>query len=37
MGDLSAVDTNMIVKQILDAAQTSAATDRTVMLKPLPQ
>jgi predicted dehydrogenase len=36
-GDLSALDTNMIVMQILDAARTSAATGRTVMLKPLPQ
>jgi predicted dehydrogenase len=36
-GDLSALDTNIIVMQILDAARTSAATGRTVMLKPLPQ
>ena len=36
-GDLSALDTNVIVMQILDAARTSAATGRTVMLKPLPQ
>lgn len=35
--DLSALDTNMIVMQILDAARTSAATGRTVMLHPLPQ
>ena len=36
-GDLSALDTNMIVMQILDAARQSAATGRTVLLKPLPQ
>lgn len=36
-GDLSALDTNMIVMQILDAARTSAATGRTVTLRPLPQ
>jgi hypothetical protein len=36
-GDLSALDTNIIVMQILDAARTSAATGRTVMLHPLPQ
>ena len=36
-GDLSALDTNIVVMQILDAARTSAATGRTVMLKPLPQ
>ncbi|HEY8996908.1 MAG TPA: Gfo/Idh/MocA family oxidoreductase [Edaphobacter sp.] len=36
-GDLSALDTNMVVMQILDAARTSAATGRTVTLKPLPQ
>jgi len=36
-GDLSALDTNMVVMQILDAARQSAATGRTVPLKPLPQ
>lgn len=35
--DLSALDTNLIVMQILDAARTSAATGRTVTLRPLPQ
>jgi len=34
-GDLSALDTNIIVMQILDAARTSAATGRTVELTPL--
>jgi len=36
-GDLSALDTNMVVMQILDAARQSAQTGRTVELKPLPQ
>ncbi|HTH54172.1 MAG TPA: Gfo/Idh/MocA family oxidoreductase [Edaphobacter sp.] len=36
-GDLSSLDTNMIVVQILDAARTSAQTGRTVQLKPLPE
>jgi glucose-fructose oxidoreductase len=36
-GDLSALDTNMIVMQILDAARESAKTGKTVTLKPLPQ
>lgn len=36
-GDLSSLDTNMVVMQILDAARTSAATGRTITLKPLPQ
>ncbi|HEX3570679.1 MAG TPA: Gfo/Idh/MocA family oxidoreductase [Acidobacteriaceae bacterium] len=36
-GDLSALDTNVIVMQILDAARTSAATGRTVTLHSLPQ
>jgi glucose-fructose oxidoreductase len=36
-GDLSALDTNMIVVQILDAARRSAKTGQTVTLKPLPQ
>lgn len=34
-GDLSSLDTNLVVMQILDAARTSAATGRTVQLKPL--
>ena len=36
-GDLTALDTNMIVMQILDAARESAKTGRTITLKPLPQ
>ena len=36
-GDLTALDTNIIVMQILDAARTSAKTGRTIELKPLPQ
>lgn len=36
-GDLTSLDTNMIVVQILSAARESAKTGRTVMLKPLPQ
>ncbi len=36
-GDLSALDTNMVVMQILDAARESAHTGRTITLKPLPQ
>jgi predicted dehydrogenase len=36
-GDLSALDTNMVVMQILDAARQSAHTGRTVELQPLPQ
>ena len=35
-GDLTALDTNVIVMQILDAARTSARTGQTVSLKPLP-
>lgn len=35
-GDLSALDTNMIVVQILAAARESAKTGRTVTLQPLP-
>ena len=35
-GDLSALDTNVVVMQILDAARQSAATGRTVALQPLP-
>jgi predicted dehydrogenase len=34
--DLSSLDTNLIVMQILDAARTSAKTGRAVELKPLP-
>ena len=33
-GDLSALDTNIVVMQILDAARTSAQTGRTVVLTP---
>jgi glucose-fructose oxidoreductase len=36
-GDLTSLDTNLIVMQILDAARTSAQTGRTIALKPLPQ
>jgi predicted dehydrogenase len=36
-GDLTSLDTNMVVMQILDAARESAKTGRTVNLKPLPQ
>ena len=36
-GDLSALDTNLVVMQILTAARESAATGRTIELKPLPQ
>ena len=36
-GDLTALDTNVIVMQILDAARTSARTGKTVMLEPLPE
>lgn len=35
-GDLSSLETNMVVMQILDAARTSAKTGKTVELKPLP-
>jgi predicted dehydrogenase len=35
-GDLSSLETNMIVVQILDAARTSIKEGKTVMLKPLP-
>ncbi len=34
-GDLSSLDTNVIVMQILDAARLSARTGQTVLLKPL--
>ena len=36
-GDLTSLDTNMIVVQILSAARESARTGRTIMLKPLPK
>ncbi len=36
-GDLSALDTNMVVMQILTAARESAQTGRTVVVKPLAQ
>jgi len=36
-GDLTSLDTNLIVMQILDAARESAKTGKTVALKPLPQ
>jgi glucose-fructose oxidoreductase len=37
VGDLSSLDTNMVVMQILDAARESAKSGRTVVLRPLPQ
>jgi glucose-fructose oxidoreductase len=36
-GDLTALDTNIIVMQILSAARDSARTGRTIPLKPLPE
>lgn len=36
-GDLSALDTNVVVMQILDAARTSARTGKTVTLQALPE
>ncbi len=36
-GDLTALDTNVTVVQVLDAARTSAKTGRTVKLTPLPK
>jgi len=36
-GDLTALDTNIIVMQILSAARDSARTGRTILLKPLPE
>ena len=36
-GDESALDTNLVVMQILDAARESAHTGRTIDLKPLPR
>jgi predicted dehydrogenase len=35
-GDLTALDTNMIVMQILDAARHSAAEGKTIQIHPLP-
>jgi predicted dehydrogenase len=35
-GDLSSLDTNLVVVQILDAARTSIQTGKTVLVKPLP-
>ncbi len=36
-GDLTALDTNIIVMQILSAASDSARSGRTILLKPLPE
>ena len=36
-GDLSALDTNVVVMQILDAARQSAKTGRTIEIQPLSQ
>jgi glucose-fructose oxidoreductase len=36
-GDLTALDTNVVVMQILDAARESAKTGKTVTLHPLPE
>jgi glucose-fructose oxidoreductase len=36
-GDLTALDTNIVVMQILDAARESVRTGKTVTLRPLPQ
>jgi predicted dehydrogenase len=36
-GDLSSLDTNMVVVQILDAGRRSAQTGRTVAIEPLPK
>ncbi len=36
-GDLSSLDTNMVVVQILDAGRRSARTGRTVAIEPLPK
>jgi predicted dehydrogenase len=35
-GDLTSLDTNVVVMQILDAARESARTGRTIQLKALP-
>jgi glucose-fructose oxidoreductase len=36
-GDLTSLDTNVVVMQILDAARRSAAEGKTIKLEPLPQ
>jgi hypothetical protein len=36
-GDLSSLDTNVVVMQILDTALRSAQTGKTITLTPLPQ
>lgn len=36
-GDLTSLDTNVIVMQVLDAARESARTGKTVALEPLPK
>ncbi len=36
-GDLTALDTNLVVTQILDAARESARTGKTIQLTPLPE
>jgi glucose-fructose oxidoreductase len=36
-GDLSSLETNMVVMQILDAGRRSAQTGRTVAIAPLPK
>jgi predicted dehydrogenase len=36
-GDLSSLETNVVVMQILDAARHSAQSDKTIALTPLPQ
>ncbi len=36
-GDLTALDTNMVVMQILDAARESARTGKSVRLQKLPE
>jgi glucose-fructose oxidoreductase len=36
-GDLSSLDANMVVMQILDAGRRSAQTGRTVAIAPLPK
>jgi hypothetical protein len=37
LGDLTSLDTNIVVMQILDAARDSARTGRTIHLTPLTQ
>jgi hypothetical protein len=36
-GDLTSLDTNVVVMQILDAARQSAREGRTIKLAPLPK